>query len=320
MRKLIIKFIVKRSEKSSGKTLTKYEAGKEIYRYRVLFRQFLLDLFLIALGVASAGLGLKSFLLPSHFIDGGVTGISLLVEHKTGIPLSILLVLINMPFVILGYWQIGKQFFIKSIAAIAGLAIVVALVNYPIVTEDKLLVAIFGGFFLGAGIGLAMRGGAVLDGTEVTAIYVSKRAGLTIGDVILIFNICIFSVAAYLLSLEAALYSILTYMAASKTVTLLIEGIEEYTGVTIISTHYDEVRHMIIDKMGRGVTVYQGKGGYGKKGQSRSDIEIIYTVITRLEIARLNTEIAKIDPNAFVITNSIKDTKGGMIKKRPFSH
>jgi uncharacterized membrane-anchored protein YitT (DUF2179 family) len=299
---------------------SKYSAGKRKYNRRIVVRQFIGDLILLALGVASASFGLKSFLLPAHFIDGGVTGISLLVEHKTGIPLSILLILINIPFVILGYWQIGRKFFIKSVIAIAGLAVAVAVIEFPIITEDKLLVAIFGGFFLGAGIGLAMRGGAVLDGTEVTAIYVSKRVGLTIGDVILLFNILIFSAAAYFLSMEAALYSILTYMAASKTVTLIIEGIEEYTGVTIISHKHDEIRTMIIDKLGRGVTVYQGKGGYGKKGQQRQDIEIIYAVVTRLETARLNTEIEKIDPSAFVITNSIKDTKGGMIKKRPFSH
>jgi uncharacterized membrane-anchored protein YitT (DUF2179 family) len=200
------------------------------------------------------------------------------------------------------------------------LAIVVHVIPYPIITDDKLLVSVFGGFFLGAGIGLAMRAGAVLDGTEVTAIYLSKKLGLSIGDIILLFNIAIFSVAAYLIGREEALYSILTYMAASKTVTLIIEGIEEYTGVTIISHKHEEIRTMIIDKLGRGVTVYQGKGGYGKKDQQRQNIEIIYAVVTRLETARLNTEIEKIDPSAFVITNSIKDTKGGMIKKRPFSH
>lgn len=302
------------------KNQSKYLTGKKIYSRRIAIRQFLGDLVLMALAVASASFGLKSFLLPSNFIDGGVTGISLLIEHKTHISLSILLVVINIPFVLLGYWQIGRKFFIKSLIAITGLAVTVALVNFPIITVDKLLVAVFGGFFLGAGIGLAMRSGAVLDGTEVTAIYLSKRLGLTIGDIILLFNIAIFSVAAYLLTVEAALYSILTYIAASKTVTLIIEGIEEYTGVTIISHKHDEIRNMIIDKLGRGVTVYQGRGGYGKKGSTRKDVEIIYTIITRLETARLNTEIEKIDPAAFVITNSIKDTKGGMIKKRPFSH
>lgn len=302
------------------KTLSKYSAGKRYKSRRLTIRLLLIDTLLIVLGVASATLGLKGFLLPSHFIDGGVTGISLLVEERTGTPLSVLLIVINIPFVIFGYWQIGRKFFIKSIIAITGLAIAVELAYFPVITEDKLLVAVFGGFFLGMGIGLAMRGGAVLDGTEVTAIFFSRRTDLTIGDVILIFNIIIFSVAAYLLSMEQALYSILTYMAASKTVTLIIEGIEEYTGVTIISHKHTEIRHMIINRLGRGVTVYQGKGGYGKQGHDRENIEIIYTVITRLEASRLNTEIEKIDPQAFVITNSIKDTKGGMIKKRPFAH
>jgi uncharacterized membrane-anchored protein YitT (DUF2179 family) len=303
-----------------NKAASKYSVGKRKYNRRIVVRQFFGDLLLLVLGVASASFGLKSFLLPSNFIDGGVTGISLLIEHKTGISLSLLLILINIPFVVLGYWQIGRKFFIKSVLAIAGLAIVVHIIPYPIITDDKLLVSVFGGFFLGAGIGLAMRAGAVLDGTEVTAIYLSKKLGLSIGDIILLFNIAIFSVAAYLIGREEALYSILTYMAASKTVTLIIEGIEEYTGVTIISHKHEEIRTMIIDKLGRGVTVYQGKGGYGKKDQQRQNIEIIYAVVTRLETARLNTEIEKIDPSAFVITNSIKDTKGGMIKKRPFSH
>jgi uncharacterized membrane-anchored protein YitT (DUF2179 family) len=303
-----------------NKAASKYSVGKRKYNRRIVIRQFFGDLLLLVLGVASASFGLKSFLLPSNFIDGGVTGISLLIEHKTGISLSLLLILINIPFVVLGYWQIGRKFFIKSVLAIAGLAIVVHIIPYPIITDDKLLVSVFGGFFLGAGIGLAMRAGAVLDGTEVTAIYLNKKLGLSIGDFILLFNIAIFSVAAYLIGREEALYSILTYMAASKTVTLIIEGVEEYTGVTIISHKHEEIRTMIIDKLGRGVTVYQGKGGYGKKDQQRQNIEIIYAVVTRLETARLNTEIEKIDPSAFVITNSIKDTKGGMIKKRPFSH
>ena len=175
---------------------------------------------------------------------------------------------------------------------------------------------LFGGFFLGAGIGLAMRGGGVIDGTEVMAIYFSKKTGLTIGDIILIVNIIIFSFAAWLLSFETALYSILTYLSASKTVDFIIEGIEEYTGVTIISAKNEELRIMITEKLGRGVTVYKGTRGYGKTGEKKGEIDILYSVITRLEVARLNTEIEKIDPAAFVIMNRVKDTKGGMIKKR----
>lgn len=275
------------------------------------------DTFFILIGIVSAGFGLKGFLLPNSFIDGGAMGVSLLTAEITGISLSILIVIINLPFLILGSSQIGKQFALKSILAIIGLALVVHFIPYPVVTTDKLLIAVFGGFFLGAGIGMAIRGGAVIDGTEVLAIYLSKKTGLTIGDIILIINILIFSFAGYILSVEIALYAILTYMAASKTVDFVIEGIEEYTGITIISDNSEEVRLMITEKLGRGVTVYSGKGGYGKRGENLKQIDIIYIVITRLEIARLRTEIDKIDPDAFIIMNSIKDTKGGMIKKRP---
>ena len=275
------------------------------------------DTVFILIGIISAGFGLKGFLIPNSFIDGGAMGVSLLTAEITGLTLSILIVIINLPFLILGSSQVGKQFALKSIVAIIGLALVVHFIPYPVITTDKLLIAVFGGFFLGAGIGMAIRGGAVIDGTEVLAIYLSKKTGLTIGDVILIINIIIFSFAGYILSIEIALYAILTYLAASKTVDFVIEGIEEYTGITIISDESEEIRLMITEKLGRGVTVYSGKGGYGKRGEILKQIDIIYIVITRLEIARLRTEIDKIDLDAFIIMNSIKDTKGGMIKKRP---
>ena len=274
------------------------------------------DTLFIIIGVISAGFGLKGFLLPNEFIDGGAMGISLLISETTEVPLSILIVAVNLPFLILGYSQIGKAFAFKSIIAIILLAIVVHFVPYPLVTSDKLLIAVFGGFFLGGGIGMAIRGGSVIDGTEVLAIYLGKRTGLTIGDIILIFNISIFSFGAYILSVEIALYAILTYLAASKTVNFILEGIEEYTGITIISENSDEIRQMITEKLGRGVTLYIGKGGYGKKGEISKQIDIIYTVITRLEIGRLRNEIEIIDSKAFIIMNSLKDTKGGMIKKR----
>jgi uncharacterized membrane-anchored protein YitT (DUF2179 family) len=196
----------------------------------------------------------------------------------------------------------------------------ITFVHFPILTSDKLLVAVFGGTFLGAGIGFAMRGGGVLDGTEVLALFLSRKTGLTIGDIILAINILIFLVAAWLLSIETALYSILTYLSATKTIDFIIEGIEEYMGVTIISAKSEELRVMIIEKLGRGVTLYAGKRGFGKHGDALASIDIVYTVITRLEIAKLNAEIERIDPNAFVIMSSIKDTKGGMIKKRPLKH
>lgn len=271
----------------------------------------------MVLGVLSAGFGLKGFLMPNGFIDGGVMGISLLTNHQTNIPLSILIVLFNAPFLILGYRHISRIFSLKSIIAIIALAFAVAIIPYPVITDDKLLVAIFGGFFLGTGIGLAIRGGCVIDGTEVLAIHLSRKNSLTVGDFILTFNIIIFSVAAYLLSIEVALYSILTYLSASKTVDFILEGIEEFTGVTIISTHSQQITNMIQNQLGRGLTIYSGRKGYGKSGVSDENINIIFTVITRLEVNRLTTEVERIDPNAFIVMQSIKDTRGGMVKKIP---
>ena len=298
--------------------ISNYTIAKSTSKLKVTATRLFKDIFLIALGILSAGFGLKGFLLPNGFLDGGVIGISLLTEALTNHPLSVLIIIINAPFIILGYFQIGKSFAIKSIIAIVGLAIALVVIKYPIITSDKLLVAVFGGFFLGGGIGLSVRGGSVLDGTEVLAIYLCRKTGLTIGDLILMFNIIIFSIAAYLLSIETALYSILTYMAASKTVDFVIEGVEEYIGVTIISKYSDNIRIMIIEELGRGVTIYDGKRGYGKQGENLDKTDIIYTVITRLEINRLQAEIQKIDPKAFIVMNSVKDLKGGMIKKRHF--
>ncbi len=283
--------------------------------FRVTVKSFFKDVFFIIVGIFSAAFGLESFLLPNRFIDGGATGISLLVSEVTHLPLYLLVVLVNVPFLVLGFNVIGKRFTIKASLAILGLALVLATISFPEVTQDKLLVAVFGGFFLGAGIGLSIRGGGVLDGTEVLAIFLSRKMGATIGDVIILINIVIFLTAAYLLSMETALYSMLTYLAASKTLDFVVEGIEEYTGVTIISVKSEEIRAMIIERMGRGVTLYKARGGFAKNGAHR-EYEVIFTVISRLEIRKLNIEISKIDPKAFVVMNKINDTRGGMIKKR----
>ncbi|WP_158839995.1 YitT family protein [Polaribacter sp. L3A8] len=295
---------------------SEYKLAKRYRELLVTFKRNLKNVILIVIGIFSASFGFKGFLLTNDFIDGGATGISLLIAAVTGVPLYILIICINIPFVFLGYKIMGKQFAIKTALAITGLALCVAIVPFPNVTDDDLLVAIFGGFFLGAGIGLAIRGGAVIDGTEVLAIYLSRKFGATIGDIIILINVFIFSFAAYLLSIEVALYSMITYMAASKTLDFIIEGIEEYIGVTIISSQSNRIREMIVEKLGRAVTIYKGEGGYAKHGVSK-EMDIIYTVITRLEVNKLNTEIEKIESNAFIIMNSIKDIKGGMIKKRP---
>ncbi|MGG9971735.1 YitT family protein [Ferruginibacter sp. SUN002] len=318
-KKIIIENILEDKDPNHGAEYSSFELAKGYRELKINVFRWVKDIILITAGIISAAFGLESFLIPNRFVDGGATGISLLTHEVTNIPLYILILIINIPFVYLGYKLISKQFAIKTALAITGLAIAVASIHFKTVTEDKLLVAVFGGFFLGAGIGLSVRGGAVIDGTEVLAIYLSRRFGTTIGDIIIGINILVFSVAAYLLSIDAALYSLITYLAASKTLDFVIEGIEEYTGVTIISSHNEEIREMIIAELGRGVTVYKGKKGYGKSGET-SEVDIVYTIITRLELNKLNTEITKIDPNAFVVMSAVKDTKGGIIKKRRHKH
>ncbi len=311
----IEKYLRKRQPK-----ITKQAMKREVFKTRVSLFHFFKDILLIVAGVAAAGFGLKGFLLPNSFIDGGVTGVSLLVRELSGLPLSVLLVTLNIPFILMGFRQIGKGFAVKSTLAIIGLALTVAFIQFPIVTDDKLLVSVFGGFFLGMGIGLAVRGGSVLDGTEVLAIWVSRYTIFTIGDVILLLNILIFSAAAWLLGIETALYAILTYLAASKTVDFIVEGLDEYVGVTIISADYEEIRQMIIEELGRGVTLYAGRGGFGKRGAALKEVEIIFTVVTRLEIAKLKREVEKIDRGAFLVMNTVSEVRGGVIKKKPLAH
>lgn len=317
--KNIILKIILRDDIVDKSKISDYIFAKAYKKFKITVKHNIKDVFLILLGILSASFGFKAFLLTNHFIDGGATGISLLVASLTNIPLYVLIICVNLPFVFLGFNVIGKQFAIKTAFAIGGLSLALATITFPNITNDNLLVAVFGGFFLGAGIGFAIRGGAVIDGTEVLAIYLSRKFGTTIGDVIIIINILIFGTAAYFLGIEVALYSMITYLAASKTLDFIVEGIEEYIGVTIVSSHNEEIREMIIDKMGRGVTVYSGKKGFGKRGETK-ETDIVYTVITRLELNKLMTELDKISPSAFVVMNSVKDTRGGMIKKRPLKH
>lgn len=280
---------------------------------RLTLRSFL---FLLA-GVSCATIGLKGFLLPNHFLDGGITGISLLISRLTGIELSILIAVINLPFIYTGARQVSNGFAIKTGCSILVLALAVHFVDIPALTKDSLLIAVFGGFFIGAGVGLCMRGGGVIDGTEVLALQVSRVSTLSVGDFIGLFNIALFATSALLVSIEQALYSMLTYLAASKTVDFLVTGIEEYIGVTIVSDKADDVQRMLVDNLGRGVTVYRGEGGYGNRGLVEERRKILFCVVTRLEVQKVLTEIARIDNEAFVIQAPVADTRGGMIKKRP---
>lgn len=291
-------------------------------KYNISIRQRIGKWFLVFLGVLLAAFGLKGFLLPNGFIDGGVTGLSLLANHvshanNVNIPVSLWLILFNIPFILIGARQIGKTFAINTLVAVFSLAAVIYFFSFPVITNDKLLISIFGGFFLGAGIGLAMRGGCVLDGTEIIAVYINKKSVFSIGDIILLINVAIFGVAAFVLTVEAALYSILTYLAASKTVDFIIQGIEEYTGVTIVSARSMEIRKAIIHELGRGVTIYKGERGYGSNQHEEKDIDIVFTVVTRLEVTKIKEVVKMIDRKAFIVMNVITETNGGIIKRRP---
>jgi uncharacterized membrane-anchored protein YitT (DUF2179 family) len=283
------------------------------------FGRSLLSFGLIVAGIFSAAFGLKGFLLSSRFIDGGVTGISMLLSDVLHAPLSILLLVINIPFIAVGYRHIGRAFAIKSVLSITGLSVCLAFVKFPDVTPDKLLTAVFGGFFIGAGIGLAIRGGAVLDGTEIAALLVSRTSSLlNVGDVILILNIFIFLTAAFFLGVDSALYSILTYAAASRTIDFLLHGIEEYTAVTIISTKSEEIKSAIMNRLNRGVTVFKSTAGAGSSGLTESEREILYCVVTRLEIGSIKNAVTEIDTAAFITTHAISDVHGGLVKKPIF--
>ena len=244
-------------------------------------------------------------------------GVSLLTQFVTDINLSVLIIAVNAPFILIGARQISVPFAVKSSLAIVALAVLVHFLEFPVLTEDKLLIAVFGGFFLGVGIGLSIRGGAVIDGTEVLALSISRKTSFTVGDLIAVFNVILFSVSALVLGLEVAMYSILTYIVASKTVDFIINGIEEYIGVMIVSPDSAEIKDQIMHEMGRGVTAFRSDGGFGTKGQSLPDRDVLFCVVTRLEVSKLILEVEKIDPSAFVIQYPIRDTKGGMIKKRP---
>ena len=246
------------------------------------------DTVLILTGVFCATIGLECFLVPNGLLDGGVTGISLLLSRLFGWNLSVLIFAINFPFIIMGVRQVSLKFGIKTLLAIIALSLAVEFIHFPVVTEDKLLIAVFGGFFLGAGVGMAMRGASVLDGTEILALFFSKKFATQVGEFILLINIVIFSVAAIAFDVETALYSILTYIVASRAVDYVSQGIEEFIGVTIISDHSKEIRKAIVQKLGRGVSVYRGKRGIIGKGAVESGLneqDIIFVVVTKLELA-----------------------------------
>jgi uncharacterized membrane-anchored protein YitT (DUF2179 family) len=268
----------------------------------------------IIVGVVLASLGLKAFLLPNGFLDGGVTGIAILLSELTSMDISVLLVIISSPFLVLAWFTVSKKIVVKSILSIVGVAVMIHFENFEAVTNDKLLIAIFGGLFLGAGIGLAVKNGAVLDGSEILGVYINNKFGVSIGKVILLFNTILFTITALILSTEVAMYSILTYLVTAKIIDFMIEGFEDYVGLMIVSKKIDQMEESLMNEIGTGITVYQGKRGFGRTGK-QEHMDIIHLVINRIDIRRTYNTIQEIDEQAFVIEFDVNLVKGGVLRQ-----
>lgn len=268
----------------------------------------------IGFAIFLASVGLKMFLLPNGFLDGGATGIAILLSKVFYLDISLILPIISIPFFVIGYFTISKRILIKSLIAIFCLALVIHFENFEQITEDKLIIATFGGLFLGAGIGLAIRNGAVLDGTEILGIYLSNKFGFSIGAIILFFNIILFAITALVLSSEVAMYSILTYIVTGKAVDFTIQGFENYVGLMVVSDKSIELQDSFLKKTEIGITVYQGVRGYGKKG-IKENTQIIHLIINRIDIRRIHRMIDEIDKDAFVIEFDVNDIKGGQVRR-----
>ncbi|MEO6452552.1 MAG: YitT family protein, partial [Ginsengibacter sp.] len=294
------------------------KAHDESKRKHVHFNfAFLVDIIYIIIGVVTAAFALQSFLVPNKFFDGGMTGISLLVHELYHFNLAYVILLANLPFIILSMYVLNYSFAIKTFVCIVLLGVCLIYVPYPVITSDKLLVSIFGGFFLGVGIGLTMRAGCAVDGIEVLALYTWRRTSFTISEIILALNLLIFSIAAFEFGIQTALYSMLTYFTASKTVDYVVEGIEAYTGVTIISSKSEIIKYRLVNELGRGITIYKGERGFLPGNfEVHENCDIIFTVITRLELRKLRNLVSAIDPKAFVFASTIREASGGIIKRR----
>ncbi|MGB5983258.1 MAG: YitT family protein [Nonlabens sp.] len=268
----------------------------------------------IAVGIILASIGLKAFLLPNQFLDGGVTGIAILLSLETGWDISVLLVLLSIPFIIVGVFTVARRIVIKSIVAILLLAISISLETFSTITEDKLLIAIFGGMFLGAGIGITIRNGAVLDGSELLGLFVYNKYGISIGKTILIFNVILFIITGLLVSVEVAMYSILAYIVTAKIIDLFIQGLENFIGLTIVSEYSEQVEESIASELGVGMTIFNNTRGYGSRGK-RENVTIIQAVINRIDINKTLKLVEDIDPDAFVMEFDVNKVRGGVLKR-----
>lgn len=277
-------------------------------------KQLFSESFQISIGVLLASIGLKAFLLPNGFLDGGVTGIAILISQLFDLNISVVLLIVSIPFLLIGWNTLTKKIVLKSFLSISALAIVIYFENFTAITDDKLLIAIFGGLFLGAGIGITIKNGAVLDGSEILGIFINNRFGISIGKVILLFNIILFIITAFLISIEVSMYSILAFLVTAKVIDLMIEGFEDYVGLMVVSEKSGEIESSLVKEIGIGITIYKGSKGYGERGQKAHE-EIIHTVVNRIDINRTYRLIEDLDEQAFIIEFDVNNVKGGILKK-----
>ena len=268
------------------------------------------------LGVFCAFVALKGFMMPNHFIDGGITGLSILAYEFTHINIGIFLILFNIPFIYVAYRKVGATFAVHSMIAILLLAILLTFGSFPVVTSDKILIAIFGGFLIGLGIGLVIRGGGMIDGLEIIAEYTNEKSGFSTSEIILLINSILFLMAAFGLGIEAAMYSILTYFTATRTSDYVVDGLEQFTALTVVSKDYEDIKSLIVNDFGKAISVYKGERGYlPGHFDENYDVDIVSTIATRLEIHQIKKAILEEDPNAFIYLHSIKEVKGGIVKQ-----
>ena len=277
------------------------------------YKETIIEIFQIIIAIGLASIGLKAFLLPNGFLDGGATGIAILCAELFKIDLSVLLVVTSVPFLIIGWFTVSRNILYKSIFAVFLLSLVMYFENFESLTEDKLIIAVFGGIFLGAGIGLAIKNGAVMDGSEIFGVFINSRFGISIGTTILFFNIILFAVTALVLTIDIALYSILTYIVTGKVIDFMIQGFEDYVGLMIVSKKSALIQRHLMEKIGQGMTIYKGTKGYGNQGKI-DDVEIIHTVINRIDTKRAHRIIDEVDDDAFVVEFDVNHVKGGVLR------
>ncbi|WP_054259583.1 YitT family protein [Propionispora sp. 2/2-37] len=267
---------------------------------------------MLFLGSLLAAVGLEEFLIPNQIIDGGIVGISIMASHLSHLPMSLFLIVLNLPFLYLGYMQIGKTFALSTLFSVLSLALWTSLLHpVPQLTNDLFLAAIFGGIIVGVGVGLIIRYGGSLDGTEIIAIIMDKKTGFSVGEIVMFFNLFILGSAGLVYTWDKAMYSLAAYYIAYKVIDITIEGLDESKGVIIVSDNPDEIASALIARLGRGVTVLHGEGGY-----TGTQKKVLYSVVTRLEIAKLKGIVQEKDEEAFVTINDVHDVMGGRVKKK----